>query len=389
MFDSRIGERAVFSGSAGFGVSSADERKALRGQRIEECLMTPVAAPGTLQVQELSCFYNKTLACVDQLRHPVRFPDLDRCAEASTVSTEGPAEASSVGSVNPRYYDIAAQMGRSIDSRGREVPLDREQLSILAASLSTYDLSTLKNLQQEGLRIRLYDTENPPAGGYPGGASSWESSTLGTYRGNEKLISLRQKDFRGGLTGDVQDVVHHEMGHAVDDMLYADTANGREMATEHDPYMKQLYQNYLERTDSNQGYQWSKYARTNVKEYFADGVEFYMGSPEKREALRQKDPALYAQVENMLGRASGRGAAPVRNWNATPYHFDHPIPWNTGPYRSDYPAAMNNGPYWGPRVNASTWPDNQYQALAQYIMLCRLQWMMALMMSQSMGIPRF
>ncbi len=407
MFDNRIADRAASTGSINYGVRTPDDRKAIREQRIEESLMAPVSAPGQEQVQELSRFYNKTLESVDQLRYPFQFPDIDKRENTEAYGASPQSSligTSSTGTINPQYYNIAAQMGRSVDSSGREVPLNREQHAILAASLSKYDVSTLQNLQQEGLRIRLYDSETTPAGGYPGGQSEWDRSTLGFYRGNEKLLALRQKDFRNGLTNGVQDVVHHEVAHAVDDMLFPDSASGREMSTEHDPYMRQLYSNYKNRTASNSGYQWSSYAKTNVKEYFADGVEFYMGGSSKREMLRQKDPELYAAVEQMLGRATGGRSTPV--WNQNTASGRQPMPvWNrnttsfppyyqanqgTRYYPNNYPATMNNGPYWGPRVNTSNWPDGQYQAMVQQMMLCRLQWMMAMMiMSQSMGMPRF
>jgi hypothetical protein len=416
MIENRIGDRAAYTGSTGYAVSTPDERKAIREQRIEESLMAPVSAPGTEEMQQLSGFYNKTLESVEKLRHPIQFPDIEKYGntEAYGASPQyNVGGTSQVGSVQPQYFNIAAQMGRSVDAYGREVPLSRDQQNILAASLSRYDVSTLQNLQREGLRIRLYDSENPPAGGYPGGNSSWDRSTLGFYRGNEKLLCLRQKDFRNGLTNDVQDVVHHEVAHAVDDMLHPDNASGRVMATEQDPYMRQLYSNYKNRTAANQGYQWSSYAKTNVKEYFADGVEFYMGGSQKREMLRQKDPELYAQVEKMLGRASGGGSTttwnqntasnPVWNQNAGSSRVYNPIYQGAGSnpiynpiyqggssYPSNYPVSMNNGPYCGPRVNTAAWPDGGYQAMVQYMMLCRLQWMMAMMMmSQTMCMPRF
>ncbi|MHC9543428.1 MAG: zinc-dependent peptidase [Vulcanimicrobiota bacterium] len=400
MIENRIGDRAAYTGSINYEVSTPDERKAIREQRIEGSLMAPVATPGSEEMQELSRFYNKTLESVEQIRYPFQFPDIEKkgASEALLASPQRSINnTSSIGSVMPQYYNIASQMGRNVDASGREVPLSREQQTILAASLSKYDLSTLQSLQQEGLRIRLYDSENPPAGGYPGGQSEWDRNTLGLYRGNEKLLALRQKDFQRGLTNEVQDVVHHEVAHAVDDMLYPDSARGREMSTENDPYMRQLYSNYKNRTASNQGYQWSNYAKTNVKEYFADGVEFYMGGPEKRETLRQKDPELYAQVEQMLGRASGGRASggrttPVWNRNTASYPTNYPINQGAGSYNgnyTNYPVSMNNGQYWGPRFNTAMWPDNRYQVMAQYIMLCRLQWMMAMMMTQSMGIPRF
>jgi len=392
MSENRIGDRATYTDSINYGVSTPDNRKAVREQRIEGALMAPVAAPGREEIQELSSFYSKTLESVEQIRYPFQFPDIEKNgpSEASIAPPQHSLSGtSSIAPVMPQYYNIASQMGRNIDAYGREAPLTREQQTILAASLSKYDLSTLQSLQQEGLRIRLYDSDNPPVGGYPGGNSTWDRNTLGLYRGNEKLLALRQKDFQRGLTDEVQDVVHHEVAHAVDDMLYPDSARGREMSTEHDPYMRQLYSKYKSRTALNQGYQWSSYAKTNVKEYFAEGVEFFMGSPEKRETLRQKDPELYAQVEHMLSRASGRNSTPAWNRNTMPYPIDQRTGLYPANYPTNYPVTMNNGQYWGPGFNTSTWPDNRYQVMAQYMMLCRLQWMMAMMMTQSMGIPRF
>ncbi|MDQ7825591.1 MAG: hypothetical protein RDV48_22515 [Candidatus Eremiobacteraeota bacterium] len=93
MFDNRISERAPLTAPFGHGASTVDERKEIRGQRIEESLMAPVAAPGAEQVQELSSFYNKILDSIDQLRYPCAFPALDEKggseATASPLSSIG------------------------------------------------------------------------------------------------------------------------------------------------------------------------------------------------------------------------------------------------------------------------------------------------------------
>ncbi|GEM_PF-1117609 len=96
MFDNTIGERAPYTASFGYGVSSTDERKTIREQKVEESLMAPVTTPGAEQVQNLSSFYNKTLASVDQLRYPFTFPDIDKkvSSEASVATPQSSIDTS-------------------------------------------------------------------------------------------------------------------------------------------------------------------------------------------------------------------------------------------------------------------------------------------------------
>ena len=74
--------------------------RAVREQKIEESLMAPVAAPGAEQVQDLSRFYNKALASVDQIRYPCTFPDIDKkgSSEASAASPQSSAGTSTAPS---------------------------------------------------------------------------------------------------------------------------------------------------------------------------------------------------------------------------------------------------------------------------------------------------
>lgn len=100
MYNNITGDRAPFTGSYGYGVQSTDDRKAVREQKIEESLMAPVAAPGAEQVQDLSRFYNKALASVDQIRYPCTFPDIDKkgSSEASAASPQSSAGTSTAPS---------------------------------------------------------------------------------------------------------------------------------------------------------------------------------------------------------------------------------------------------------------------------------------------------
>jgi hypothetical protein len=117
MFDNSIGDRTPFTGSYGHGVSSTSERKEIRGQKVEESLTAPVAAPGPGQVQELSGFYNKTLASVDQLRYPVNFPALDKNggSEASAAKPQS-AAGSSTSPSTVRYLT-----GKEAQEQGDEI----------------------------------------------------------------------------------------------------------------------------------------------------------------------------------------------------------------------------------------------------------------------------
>jgi hypothetical protein len=116
MFDNSIGQGAPYTGSYGYGVSTAGERKAIRGQKIEESLMAPVAAPGAEEVQNLSSFYNRTLACVDQLRHPCDFPAIDKNG-GTEASADSPQ--SSTGTSTPS--NVRYLTGREAQEQADEI----------------------------------------------------------------------------------------------------------------------------------------------------------------------------------------------------------------------------------------------------------------------------
>jgi hypothetical protein len=119
MADINIGDRAAYTGSVNYGVSSAGERKAIRGQKLEESLTAPVAAPGAEQVQELSCFYNGALTSVDQIRHPFEFPDLD------TMQCRPQKEAQ--GQVDQIKSHVQDEIGRLIQQDGTADDLDKRK----------------------------------------------------------------------------------------------------------------------------------------------------------------------------------------------------------------------------------------------------------------------
>ncbi|MDQ7825702.1 MAG: zinc-dependent peptidase [Candidatus Eremiobacteraeota bacterium] len=361
-----------------------EARAVQRESRLQETGMAPVEGMTAGQVSDLQSFYNNTLDNIDQLRYPGNLPDLN-----------GLTRSGQVAKTDPTYcMQLAQRIGRTVGPDGREMALSPEQCKILATSLSHYDQGTLQNLESDGMHIKLYDTNNPPPGGYPGGRTEWDSGLLGYRVRKDKVICLRQQDFQYGNHQKGMDVAHHEIAHAVDDMLYPDVGEGR-MATDNDAYLKNLYSNYLSRTDSNNSLEWSNYAKKNQREYFAEGVERYLGGDKTKDELRQKDPALFAYVEKALS-VSSQGSNPPfpntmyanypnMNGNSSQWYNRYPpvsntpvntTPWNNGYPPVSYPPVSNVPP---------TIQNNQIAAYMMMMMMARMQQMMALMMSMQMS----
>lgn len=268
-----------------------------------------------------------------------------------------------------RYQEIASRMARVVEADGSLRKVNDEELYILVGGLRRYDMTTLENLERSGIHIRLVDHQNPPPGGYPGGLAKWKRGGLGYYDRNQKVIVLRRTDFRNGGARQIAGTIRHEVAHAVDDMLMSDPVVGRAtMATEHDPRLRELYRDYLARGKRDRGQVWSHYARSQPAEYFAEGVRMYMGTERQRARLREKDPRLYAYVEEVLARSRDR-ALPDRQWHL-------PSPWE------GRGAPSGSDSIWG-----------QLQALQQARILQMMQMMYLAQMRQMvflssmMGFP--
>ncbi|MDQ7826408.1 MAG: hypothetical protein RDV48_26635 [Candidatus Eremiobacteraeota bacterium] len=270
-------------------------------------------------------------------------PDM---AAPASAPAEGKAPASKVGEAatadkKKEYYEkYAADLGGSIGGDGKRKPLNDEQKKILAEGLSRYDSSVLDKLKEMGIKFDIYDTKNPPPGGYPKGSilddsGTWEDNKAGYYARDSKTVCLRQDSFEGGMKEDTLNTISHETAHGVDDLLEADQPSGgymgNEMMSFKDETLKMLYAAYNQRCDTYEndassqagtglagigGIQdgkgavnesknpnWSSYARTNESEYFAEGMMKYTAGKDSREAFKNADPDLYGFVEKKMDQA--------------------------------------------------------------------------------------
>jgi hypothetical protein len=136
MFNSIAGERTPLTGSYSPGIGSAEERKAVREQKLEDSLAaSQVAAPSPGQVTELSGYYNKALSSVEQIRRPFAFPALDKkessaspagdSASPSNVKHLTGKEAAEQADEIKSYIDD--EMGRLISSDNSKDDLDRRK----------------------------------------------------------------------------------------------------------------------------------------------------------------------------------------------------------------------------------------------------------------------
>ncbi|MDQ7822276.1 MAG: hypothetical protein RDV48_05730 [Candidatus Eremiobacteraeota bacterium] len=249
------------------------------------------------------------------------------------------------------YEKMASELGHSVGGDGKQKPLSDDQKRILAEGLSRYDSGVLDKLKQIGMKFDIFDTKNPPPGGFPKGSvlddtSKWEDNKAGYYSKDSKTICLRQDSFEGGMKEDTLNTITHETAHAVDDLLEADYPSKESPTSEFmsfkDETLKSLYNSYNERCDnySREGIsrigfpsatagdaqggslageqkenpQWSGYARTNESEYFAEGMMKYTAGGEAKEGFKKADPDLYAFVEKKMDQAKG----PLPEYKAPP-----------------------------------------------------------------------
>jgi hypothetical protein len=279
-----------------------------------------------------------------------------------------------------RFEAQADRMGQNMGPNGEPRRLTEEQRYQLGADLSRFDPGTLKNLEENGVKIKIWDHENPPPNGYPGGRAEWKKNSGGYYVYNDKSINLKQSNFRNGGNIRSTDITHHEMGHAVDDLLAPDTANGPQLKTDQDPYLQGIYQDYKARAEADKSQEWSAYGTTNPQEYFAEGVSEYLGGDKAKQTLMEKDPKLYAYVEQKMNQSKNR-SIPYRQMT------------NYNPYGGYTPSVYTNrgGPYSPSQIprgnNSYMQPQQQSQYMMMQMMFMMQQMFMMLMAMQMGGMP--
>jgi hypothetical protein len=278
-----------------------------------------------------------------------------------------------------RFDAIADRMGQNMGPNGEPRRLTDEQRYQLGADLSRFDPATLQNLDQNGVKIKIYDHENPPPGGYPGGRAEWKKNSGGYYVYNDKSIVLKQSNFRNGGNIRSTDITHHELGHAVDDLLAPDNAQGPQLATDQDPYLQNIYQQYKTRAEADKSQEWSAYGTTSPQEYFAEGVSEYLGGDKAKQMLKEKDPQLFAYVDQKMNQSKDRSIPYRQMTNYSPYG-QRPSVYGgqRGPYSPQY-IPRNNTSYMQ--------PQQQTQYMMMQMMFMMQQMFMMLMAMQMGGMP--
>lgn len=116
----------------------------------------------------------------------------------------------------------------------------------------------------------------------------------------EKLVAFKRSETTKGIT-------IHELGHALDHLALPNEAKGKAyFRSQVDTELLANFKGYEERINNPEQpmrrSRWSDYARTNEREYLAEGVMFYLESDEKKAELQKKDPAHYAYIEKFLSK---------------------------------------------------------------------------------------
>jgi len=153
MFNNISGDRTPYAAYSP-GMTSVDERKAVREQKLEDSLAaTQVAAPGPEQVSELSRFYNKALDSIEQIRYPVPFPAMDKkegsdpqAAPSSAKYLTGSEAAEQADEIKSYIND---EVGRLIGKDNSRDDLDKRKGHV-----------RMERVEGDGYQARLeYDTK--------------------------------------------------------------------------------------------------------------------------------------------------------------------------------------------------------------------------------------
>ena len=219
------------------------------------------------------------------------------------------------------YYDsLAQQMGSSVDGEGKVTELTSDQQYLLGQSLTAFSPDVLENLNDAGVQYMIFDENDAPPGNLPNGADQWPASAGAFYTRDNNIVSIKGSDLENGGSALANYIIHHETGHAIDDVLVNDTFNifpiqsspfnifnpqGSSFnmftdSAEGQQDVGTLYNSYLDGTKDGTQQTWSDYAKTNVQEYFAEGVALYVGNSSQRDQLRQQDPELFSYLEQLF-----------------------------------------------------------------------------------------
>ncbi|MFN8614035.1 MAG: zinc-dependent peptidase [Vulcanimicrobiota bacterium] len=211
------------------------------------------------------------------------------------AKAQGAARAAALPS--QRAMDAAKRMGLSFGPDGKPKPLTRDEMRKLAESLDKLPPKLLAQLEKEGVKIELHD--KMPEGSAP--------KAEGQYFPENKRIKL----LRGGLEAvptppGKTNVLLHELGHAVDDMLVkGDTPDNVTRYTDSREFIRDFTNHGFQVEGIGQPAHPEKkltdYSLTNQREYFSEGFRMYLQSPETRAQLQQRDPKLFQRLQSILG----------------------------------------------------------------------------------------
>jgi len=226
------------------------------------------------------------------------------------------------GTHDMAYYDsVAKEMGSVVDRDANISELSSDQQYILAQSLASYSPDVLDKLQDARVQYMVFKDGNWPPGGLPGGSRLTEEIPA-SYDRDTNIMSIRDEDLENGGSDMINYIIHHETGHAMDDILSDNDGISLKSPfhTDNDPRIGDLYNNYVERTDKNPDTIWSKYGKTKKVEYFAEGMAHYFGTPEEKGKLKTLDPELYDYLDQLYTQKLADPSSPSENPdNVLPY----------------------------------------------------------------------
>jgi hypothetical protein len=236
-------------------------------------------------------------------------------AKPQTCPQPTPARTCALGT-KPAANQSATRRDEVLRDMLNENGFSSDDFRKLSNSLSNYSVEDLEGLKEMGVKIgeatqdQLEQTTRRMRSRFGKGASpaGWYNEAR-----NELLLKPGILDQKIG-----SHVIHHELGHAMDDLRQEDPSFLGRLGTglqrlagadirssgyesTKDREFSKLYDGYLERTKGMKregGTLWSNYARTNAAEYYAEGMALYTQGGEKRQRLARLDPELFAYLNN-------------------------------------------------------------------------------------------
>jgi hypothetical protein len=214
----------------------------------------------------------------------------------ASLSAQQAAPVSNGSSADDKAMQVAKRIARGVDENNKPYTLNPTQLQQIAASLRKLPSALLDKLVKGGLKIEVISkpkTDNGQA----------------EYDHDSKKIFIPLRNLGKTSQGEdgKTDVLLHELGHAVDDLLKPDGKDKTTRRVTDSQEYNEAYNEYDKKVYGGKSVP-DPSARlgppgvvSSKIELFAEAMRFYLEGGAAREELRKKAPKMYKLIVKLLG----------------------------------------------------------------------------------------